>query len=304
MISISPAGISEGNAGANGTWNFSGISATGTSYTYNVISPSSTPFSGSFPGATIIVSNTSFETYSFYHIDNTSYDYLGSASVNSGVTTITPFTKSETFLVFPVSYNSSFSDNFSYSFQTSGYTFSTAGTISGVADAYGTLLLPQGTFNNVLRVKTIQDYSNTNDIPGSQPGNSQILTYSWYDAGTRYPLLTITYTTSGTNTTKSVYYYDYLTSANKYKDPKTFEIISYSNPAKDIITVDFCIPGTSDVFFSLFDLTGKNIITQTRPNLAKGRYIHKIDTENLLPGIYIIQAKTENNVITKKVVLQ
>ncbi len=63
------------------------------------------------------------------------------------------------------------------------------GYIATTGDAYGTLMLPTGTYNNVLRIKKLQ--SETDTLSGSAGATTITTSYLWFDNVHHPPLLRI-----------------------------------------------------------------------------------------------------------------
>ncbi len=81
-------------------------------------------------------------------------------------------------------------------------TLKRSGQISVVADAYGTIILPNGTFKNVLRLKIVQDVNDTLPavVPGMPSGSmiTKTETYAWVSNDFKFGLLSISFISSET----------------------------------------------------------------------------------------------------------
>ncbi len=92
------------------------------------------------------------------------------------------------------------------------------------------------------------------------------------------------------------------------KIPTSFSLSqNYPNPFNPITTIEYSIPVKNENFHSLqliiYDVLGKEI--RTLVNLPQKAGIHRIefDGSDLASGIYYYQIKTENFIITKKMIL-
>ena len=61
---------------------------------------------------------------------------------------------------------------------------------------------------------------------------------------------------------------------------------NYPNPFKDFTTLSLTLSHSSNVNLSVFDVTGKKIMTAVDEKLPPGKYQYAIDGQNLVSGIY------------------
>lgn len=179
------AGFKPGSAGANVTWDFSNISVKGP-FEFKVIDKSQAQFGSQYPDADFVeVSIDGSEAY----IKNTSTDYSLVAAEQAGVLISYPdnllLTKR------PVTYNDVFTDNYTTSYTYLSYSLSGSGSSTTTADGYGTLVLPDTTYNNVLRMHV--NFSQTDKISGFPPPSDEVKIkgniYIWLDAFHKAPLM-------------------------------------------------------------------------------------------------------------------
>jgi len=77
-------------------------------------------------------------------------------------------------------------------------------------------------------------------------------------------------------------------------------IIVYPNPANDIVTLQ--LKGIlSEQCLTLYDMLGRN---EYQAVLIPGRDNIQIDVKNLKDGVYFIELKTQNSIITQKLIIQ
>jgi hypothetical protein len=168
-----------GPAGANQTWNFSGLTSTGdTSVHVNVPPVTNNPF----PLANIAQHNEKDSTYS--HLQQTTtatYMWGDIDSSTNGLSII--FSDSRLVIERPFTFGDNAADTFAYTVDTE----TGSGVLAMEADAYGTLMLPHDTFNNVLRVKT----ESFDTVAGTVNTIISTTSYSWYADTSRAPLLRI-----------------------------------------------------------------------------------------------------------------
>ncbi|WP_262149170.1 T9SS type A sorting domain-containing protein [Chryseobacterium foetidum] len=148
----------------------------------------STPTSAeisSYPGSTLKYVNSG--TTVFYKQTATKLEITALITPEA---TINLNTDNGTFLNYPTAYNNEYSDTAAGVFNYSGISGSVAGTINIKADAAGTLIVGPKTYNNVVRVKSIQNF---NMSLGFLPLGSVVNTaYAYYDSTHKAPLFTTT----------------------------------------------------------------------------------------------------------------
>ncbi len=154
VLDISFSSVSPGSSGANQTWDFSnGIELQ--SFSATMLDPASTPYGSSFPSANIC--QESGGSYAYYRHDNNAQQIHG--TFQSGV--IIQYNNPEDYIRFPLNYTDSFTDYFEANYESGGVNFYRSGTSTGTYDGYGTLIMPYGTFSNVIRVKLVEDYQDS-----------------------------------------------------------------------------------------------------------------------------------------------
>lgn len=102
--------------------------------------------------------------------------------------TIVPLSDSRRAVAWPLTYGDAWSDPYAGSYTASGFPVTRTGTYGGVADAYGTLLMPWGTVNSVLRVHTTADQSDAS-LFGTITQN--IDAYQWFVVGEPWPVVEV-----------------------------------------------------------------------------------------------------------------
>ncbi|NTW34494.1 MAG: hypothetical protein HGB12_18045, partial [Bacteroidetes bacterium] len=176
-------GIVQGPSGANQTWNFAALVVNPTLNTQTCVAPSTTPYASSFPTATVAISNGS-SNYEYYKINTGEYINLGMVvSAN-----VIPFSDPQKIVSYPFSYSNTLSDNIAATFVL-GINTIRKGTSTTTADAWGTLILPSGSYTNTLRIKIIQDYVDSNLY---YKATTHQESYLWFDGTHKNPLLNIT----------------------------------------------------------------------------------------------------------------
>jgi hypothetical protein len=144
-----------GNAGPNQLWDFSDLVPKPVTSTLRY-----------YPGirSRVIVRRDSYNEFS-YEVSSTNCYYI-SSEIGGAITYYTPHIE---YFRFPLTYNSAYTTSYGASFNdqhppNGGEVGNLRGTCSVVADGYGTLITPAGTFNYCLRVKFTDNYTDSSTI--------------------------------------------------------------------------------------------------------------------------------------------
>lgn len=181
-------------------------------------------------------------------------------------TTVTNYSNPKTLLNFPVTYNNTFNDNYTYQWISTGWIVNGSETAS--VDAYGTLKTPSGEYTNVLRVQSVQHDTyddNSNDIHLA----INTTQYDWYQKGIGEPVFSITD-------------FSYAMNGGQQSIAKTY---SYTGTAPKNVT-------------AINELSGNNIIINVFPNPAKNAFI--VNTENVDALSITVRSILGNTVLTTK----
>lgn len=77
----------------------------------------------------------------------------------------------------------------------------------------------------------------------------------------------------------------------------------FPNPAKDMVSFTYLSAGKSNVVISLNSLDGKLVYNQVM-SIAESRFEGNISTDGIAPGFYILSLKDNEQVFTRKVVIE
>ena len=184
-------GVTEGPSGSNIAWDFSNLVATGEQWNVQYVDPSVAPNHSLYPDADIAVSYDGI-AHTFYDTDGNSVNSLGVAYEGYSIV----YSNSEKVAEFPFTLSATFVDSFNAAYQISGRVkIKNFGRIKMIGDAFGTIVLPDGSTRSTLRVKIDRESSDTiiiNEIPiGINTFRST--TYQWYTNESKYPVLGISY---------------------------------------------------------------------------------------------------------------
>ncbi len=287
--------VNEGNAGANQTWDLSSLSVNNSNQVI-IESPSSTPNGSSFPNANTAWSNTGSSNETGYYSGSSSALEFHGMDIPGTITI--PYTDPEDMLRFPFTFNDTYTDNWSAYFASSGMTFHREGTSTVTADGYGTLITPEGTFNNVLRVHINQVYQDSANIAGSPYIlNYNADSYIWYKEGYHTHLAS---TYSLTSTAGPQTYASYISSPPVSTDEITAEIKCeiYPNPASELVNISLS-EARQDVELRIVNALGQ----QFNVPVVSGQSSVQLDVSQLQDGLYFIQIFNEDKILTTKRIL-
>lgn len=255
--------VSPGPAGTNQTWDFSNVSLV--SYgTFEIVDPATTPYAGLLLGSTNYCYKLSLSSgmtgYDYYNLLPNSMDKMGQ-NMNSGGGEI--FTDPKIDLKFPFNYGDSYFDAFA---KTNGG----SGNVTKTFDAYGTLITPDQTFHNVVRIHTVWD--------------DQAWQYQWWNSESVHPIWSVDSESTIALASGTTGIGEGLTNA--------VTLSLTPNPARDycLITV------TQEVIknIQIIDMAGK-----VKKTYAGNQ--HGFDVKGLAKGLYIVRITLEQGkVITRK----
>ena len=78
----------------------------------------------------------------------------------------------------------------------------------------------------------------------------------------------------------------------------------FPNPATEVTTLNYYINKLSHVSINITDLNGKIVSTQLNEEATEGAYSKKLDLRDLNTGTYFVKIKSDDQTITKKLVIQ
>jgi hypothetical protein len=296
--------LSPGPNGNNVTWNFDTLSYFTDTLTTTYYTPSSTPFASSFPTANIASSDGS-GFYSYYNSGTSANLNLGSADMNNSFVFVNPIQ----YLSFPMVYNSNYTDSaiahllLDFGVPATGILNA---NINSNCDATGTLVLPSGTFNNVLRRK----YENIQAVDITFNGSTNtsfdtMTVYEWFEPSTKGPLLTII-KRSDPFAIGGFSYTNQLTDLNtvgisEKLDGGLFEISP--NPLNDDnINININSNKSENLHIELINALGQKVYEKTDFVYSSSNQKLVINIPSLGKGVYFIRIGNRNQTYTKKVI--
>ena len=291
---LNPTGLFHGSPGTSQTWNYSAISISTVATTPSTyVAISSVPNNFLFPGATIGADN-GFGSYGVYSNNATKNEYMGYATTT--VSNCILFSNPIKYYSLPFTYGSVNPDNFAFSM--TGFTVS--GTFTTTGDGTGTLILPSGTHNNVLKQKYVV-YETSNS--GTSVDTYTIIESRYYSALSKFPLLVIDtqtqVTTSGTTTvtynTSGQLNVNVATSITETELQRNGFTI-YPNPSSNgLINLNIELGTEQLCELSVFNALGQQVKLFNLGTVPLGIQNKNIDLSELESGIYYLKLKAGSN---------
>jgi hypothetical protein len=86
--------------------------------------------------------------------------------------------------------------------------------------------------------------------------------------------------------------------------PTSFDLKqNYPNPFNPSTKINFSLPKNGNVKLTVFDITGKTVVTLVNSELQAGTYAADFDASGLSSGVYLYRIEADNFVSTKKMTL-
>lgn len=310
--------IVQGVAGANQTWNFSGLN-TSSLDTLSFLDPTATPYVSTFPTATLVVKTkmNNYPAYIYLIKDNSGVYAIGIAGVLS--TSISEILKVKfipkmSFLRTPSSYQSNYNEIYHYIIKTtSPSAYSMFGdsvkvaswtNASSTIDSWGSLTTPGGTFN------TIRQYER--DINHDTIWFRATFTGSWFqfststDTSDTYKWWTNTIGNAVAelkmnlhqNKTKSFgWYVSQPTIVEQLSLPSMLSV--YPNPAAEKVFIGN-MEDSKEYIIKIFDIIGKEVQSITAINTTKT----ELSLQNFDNGVYFVSVyENYKKIATKRIIV-
>ena len=185
-------GVEAGEGGADMNWNFSTLKfleGEDAVVTNNIVAPQSGIKYSSFPSATYAIESEG--GYSYFKVVNNKIERLGTG-YEAGEEVLT---KSEIIYGLPFEFPNVYEGSFSGSIKTGNIITKRGGKILTIADGFGSIVLPKGSYPNLLRIRIEQVINDT--VPPVVPGAPSIISITetvshiWLNDEYKFGLLNI-----------------------------------------------------------------------------------------------------------------
>jgi hypothetical protein len=260
-------GFDPGTPGINKTWDFSNLElvSVGTSAT---TLPTGTPSATLFSSANFCSAATGdfAGTYVYFKHDAQKMELLGETYVGIGV--INYNSNPKTYVEFPYTYNKVVSDTYKAGPDDETISFTTT------YDAYGTLVLPFGTYHNVVRQKIVEN------------GQTD---YVWFNVNPFFPIIRTSFVDGAMGILKN----DAALASDPFDGNRTFGV--FPNPASGIFQIN--LDNGNQAQIDVYDVVGKLVASQK----ASGQST-TVDIQNCSAGIYFVKVTANNQAAVQKII--
>jgi len=302
--------VAPGDAGPDQVWDFSGISLKGEKMVSTI--PSAPLNKEKNTGDYNIILNEGGGSEYYFRLTEDYFMETGGVSGDYTLNFSDPIIK----MVYPFAYGNHYTDNFAgLADSKTGQKVDFSGVYSVTADAYGTLVLPDRAYQDVLRVRA---ESNGLEISQCNSVESKTVRYLWYAPAYRYPVMSVSVTErriSGKEAeiTRSAAVWsgktvDTPSGKDKPPDPAVTDDVSvvvYPNPFTDKLNYHYFLRKSIPAAITLMDVTGRiSALLMKQQQQSEGLYSGSVNAAefNLNPGVYYLRFVFDKQVVVKKVV--
>lgn len=311
-------------SGANATWDFSDLQVdTPNIVAVYIAASDTTPYAADYPTSDL-VQTLGFGGLTYYQFMESDAD--GISIVGEVIPGFVPgqsvYSDPELIVAFPLTYQSTWTDDFAYdlSYVGSGVTYEGDGNTMCEVDGYGTLVLPHLTFEDVLRLKMITFSFDTASF-GSETETIKVFdtTYVWLSPAYHGPLCS--YTTSRTVNTAyfitqdtvisdSVTVLDSSFSFDPFSE-MTSSVVTVSsgkyslsispNPFENILQLSFSTERSQELQFILRDIHGREVYAEDL-GIQTGDTNIQLSLPSLPGGMYVALLQSATGADVQKLI--
>ncbi|MFY9311326.1 MAG: T9SS type A sorting domain-containing protein [Bacteroidia bacterium] len=250
--------------------------------------------------------------YDFFKESSSQLKQIGAGFIINGVPLPFMYDNADILYELPMTFGSNSSSFYKYGLEIPGVGYyGQSGTRTNVVDGWGSLTTPFGTFQTI-RLKSTVDAVDTvynNSLQGGanipRPLKHE---YKWLANGKKIPVLKIETTViAGNETISTVRYID----SSRSDVPQlgvsenTFRLKSniYPNPCVNELNIAYQLPANSTIKMTLTDMVGKTVVTLLNEKQNTGSYKQRMNTSDLIPGVYFLILQTGNYKETRKIIV-
>jgi hypothetical protein len=290
-----------GQAGASRTWNFANLKTTNETSVQTFLDPAKTPKGSQFPTATLAEQyvDDGETAYDYIRITTSAYEIIGSANSNE----VEKYTNPLVGIRFPMTYNSTFKDTAVIVTPdlSSGMNDTSIIFTDVIADAWGSITTPLGTFN-CLRVKTVAK-TNLVFFGITIPITGTIFNFITTNYGV--PVLekaTIESPAFPDLAEVSASLLDRLSTSTK-DISNTASVTAYPNPATTETVIEMDLTDVKQAAISLIDVNGRTVLRKTLQEGIGSKTNIALDVSKIPPGIYYAIIASEKGQIGMKKIM-
>lgn len=311
-FAMDTTGVSEGPGGANRSWDFSTLAATGDSQVVVYLNPAATPYSSTFPSATVAAEfqDSGAGVFMYYAASATHIASLGLATEQLAIA----YSNAEVLLTYPFTYDSQFSDVAYASYDLDSLIHIEQNVAITVhADGYGMLTTPNGAMST-LRLKIVQERVDSAYFMGFPMFVmiSRSTSYEWYSAQHKFPVFGVSHIETSVNGIVSRSKVVSLIGSpgttgveERAEVPQKLLLEqNFPNPFNPSTTIRYFLPDAGKVSLEVFNLVGQKVATvvdnEYRP---AGGHEATFAAVDLPSGVYLYRLTAGPQVETRKFTL-
>jgi hypothetical protein len=267
--------------GAGQTWNASGAMITG-SDNVDFIGLGNSSAGASYPAADVVLTAAGNETY----IDVASDGLYILGSYNSSLPITSIYTNVYQYLQFPCTLGTAWTDTYAGSYTYNSITYAQSGTGSYEATGYGSLVLPWGTVDNVLRIDGTENYQESGN--GNSYDYNATFSY-FYKPGIGYFVAKGIDASAELNgapagTQQNFLYLEAGSIGMAEHAAATIGVELFPNPAQDQATLVYTAEGS--VSLEVLDAAGRTVAHRAIARSGAGLFREMLDVSALTNGLY------------------
>lgn len=286
--------------GASYSWNFSSLTEASTA-TFDFIEPSNSYWPTAFTNSDLCGIAPEVDGYTFYSVSSSMLETDGlRIIIGPGDTVRADYTDSEVIMNLPATFGNSNTDNFSGTAFAAGSALTTSGTLSYSIDGYGSLQLPNATYQNVIRYHA--NRSETYSFNGFPAGTTTKEQWIWISADYRFWLLLMETISDPINGQSSTVWYQKTPIAvnpTGIADVNDDSFSIYPNPVSTNGTLQLARSLNNDESIQLLDMQGRVV-----RNISSATSTVSLDGVNA--GIYLLNILSNQgqSITTQKLIVQ
>ena len=257
------------------------------------LAPSVTSSSNAVPGTNLLFTDGGSDT-TFYEYSSTGVKILGQRSPLEG---LFAYSDPAQELVYPCTFGTTWTDAVGATYNTQLGPATRVGTITGIADGYGTLELPEDLVPNVLRVKVRRNYT---DQAALGTVSRISTTYFFFTENEVHPVLRLQEDSVSINGGA----YSVQKGAQWMFGPGNVGIIdhaavrfnAYPNPVADVLALDLTGVELTVTSVTVVDARGA-VVLQQGVNAGAANGLLTVDMQGLASGLYTVNLLSEGRVL-------
>lgn len=303
LLTADSGTVDPGASGADVTWDFSGVTTTGTATAeWRAFDASITPdifySGGAQPDYTL-----NYDVhYQFFAYSSSGVDFIGRSTEYQGGTQTMPYNSGGpvNYMDFPFNYQDQTSTNvtISYNELTGGFPISgdLIGDVAVEYDGYGEVIMPDGkVVSDVARLKVTETF--TRDLGGQiETVNNEF--YEYREAFTPTWIIRLEfYDLQVFNSTDELLRnFNYFVESSEIQTvseliDQSENLVVYPNPTPDQANVSFDVTERTDLTITVTNIMGMETIVHQQRDVSPGSYNEIIDLSNFAKGYYLIKVK-------------